>query len=152
MNTLSELHQATIDTHGTPLDLDIDDGAPMVVRGLEDRLVQVFRNIISNAISFTPEGGRISVAARQDGGNILITFDDQGPGIPDGLEANIFERFYQGRPAEEKFGTHSGLGLSISKQIVETHGGRIWAENRIGTAGVVAGARFLVQLPAGGVG
>ncbi len=152
LNTLSELHQATIDTHGTPLDLDIDDGAPMVVRGLEDRLVQVFRNIISNAISFTPEGGRISVAARQDGGNILITFDDQGPGIPDGLEANIFERFYQERPAEEKFGTHSGLGLSISKQIVETHGGRIWAENRIGTAGVVAGARFLVQLPAGGVG
>ena len=75
--------------------------------------------------------------------------EDDGPGIPDDKLSAIFDRFYSERPAGEKFGTHSGLGLSISKQIVEAHRGRLWAENRRDGAGLVCGARFLVRLPGG---
>ena len=77
-----------------------------------------------------------------------MTVEDDGPGIPEGKCEAIFERFYTERPAEEKFGTHSGLGLSISRQIVTAHRGRITAENRRDTAGKVCGARFTVVLPA----
>ena len=119
----------------------------LVVTGFETRLSQVFLNVISNAVSFSPPGGDIRVAAREDGRAVLITVDDAGPGIPaDKLNA-IFDRFYSERPAGEKFGTHSGLGLSISKQIVEAHRGRIWAENRHDPRGEVSGARFLIRLP-----
>ena len=75
-----------------------------------------------------------------------IEVEDEGPGIPEGKEEAIFERFYSERPPGEKFGTHSGLGLSISKQIVEGHGGTIVAENRRRADGSVAGARFIVRL------
>ena len=77
----------------------------------------------------------------------MITIEDQGPGIPEGKLGAIFERFYSERPAGEKFGTHSGLGLSISKQIVEAHRGSIRAENRHDGAGRTIGARFIVRLP-----
>ena len=73
---------------------------------------------------------------------------DQGPGIPEGKLEAIFDRFYSQRPAGEKFGTHSGLGLSISKQVVTAHGGSAWAENRIDAGGRTIGARFVVELPA----
>ncbi len=79
---------------------------------------------------------------------IYIRFDDDGPGLPGGKLEAIFDRFYSERPSGEKFGTHSGLGLSISKQIVEAHGGTIHAENRMGPGGHVQGARFTVRLPA----
>jgi len=80
---------------------------------------------------------------------VLVTVEDQGPGIPEDKLTAIFDRFYTERPAGEKFGTHSGLGLSISKQIVEAHRGRIWAENRIDPRdkGTVRGARFAIRLP-----
>ena len=78
---------------------------------------------------------------------MLVTVEDQGPGIPEDKLTAIFDRFYTERPAGEKFGTHSGLGLSISKQIVEAHRGRIWAENRLDAQGRVGGARFLIRLP-----
>jgi two-component system sensor histidine kinase ChvG len=78
---------------------------------------------------------------------VLITVEDDGPGIPPEKLTTIFDRFYTERPAAEKFGTHSGLGLSISKQIVEAHRGRIWAENRHDASGAVCGARFLIRLP-----
>jgi two-component system sensor histidine kinase ChvG len=81
------------------------------------------------------------------GPRIEIVVEDDGPGIPEGKFDAIFKRFYSERPAGEKFGTHSGLGLSISKQIVEAHGGTIHAENRHGSDGRVAGARFVVRLP-----
>ncbi|HVA34800.1 MAG TPA: stimulus-sensing domain-containing protein [Stellaceae bacterium] len=117
------------------------------VPGIEGRLVQVFRNLIANAVSFSPPDGAIRIEARRDGRSVVVTVDDQGPGIPEGKFAAIFERFYSERPRGEKFGTHSGLGLSISKQIVENHRGQIWAENRIDN-GQVVGARFVVRLPA----
>jgi len=117
------------------------------VPGIEGRLVQVFRNLIANAVSFSPPDGAIRIEARRDGRSVVVTVDDQGPGIPEGKFAAIFDRFYSERPRGEKFGTHSGLGLSISKQIVENHRGQIWAENRIDN-GQVVGARFVVRLPA----
>jgi two-component system sensor histidine kinase ChvG len=79
---------------------------------------------------------------------VRVTIADDGPGIPPGKLTAIFERFYTERPAGEKFGVHSGLGLSISKQIVEAHGGRIVAENREGEDGRIHGALFTVTLPA----
>jgi two-component system, OmpR family, sensor histidine kinase ChvG len=119
----------------------------LVVRGIETRLSQVFLNVFSNAASFSPPGRAIRVRAREDGRAVLVTVEDDGPGIPPDKLTTIFDRFYTERPAAEKFGTHSGLGLSISKQIVEAHRGRIWAENRLDAAGAVCGARFLIRLP-----
>ena len=118
------------------------------VPGIEGRLVQVFRNLIANAASFSPPDSAIQIEARRDGRNVVVTIDDQGPGIPEGKFAAIFDRFYTERPRGEKFGTHSGLGLSISKQIIENHRGQIWAENRLDADGQVIGARFVVRLPA----
>lgn len=118
------------------------------VPGIEGRLVQVFRNLIANAASFSPPESAIRIEARRDGRNVVVTVDDDGPGIPEGKFAAIFERFYSERPRGEKFGTHSGLGLSISKQIVENHRGQVWAENRVDANGQVVGARFVVRLPA----
>jgi two-component system sensor histidine kinase ChvG len=151
LQALAEMNAATIRDDGHRIELDIGDRA-LVVPGLEDRLGQVFRNIIANAASFSPPGGTIRISAhqrRQPGQRdmIEITFDDEGPGIPEDKREAIFERFYSERPKGEKFGTHSGLGLSISRQIVNAHGGTISAENRRDDAGQVVGARFIVRLP-----
>lgn len=121
--------------------------ARLPVRGLEGRLAQVFRNLIENAVSFSPPGGVIMLTARRDGEMIEAVVEDEGPGLPEGKLTAIFERFYTERPPGEKFGVHSGLGLAISKQIVEAHGGTIRAENRTDPAGRVTGARFIVRLP-----
>ena len=118
-----------------------------VVDGVEDRLVQVVRNLLANAASFSPRGGRVTIDARRDGRWIDITVADQGPGIPKGKEQAIFDRFYSDRPPGEKFGTHSGLGLSISKQIVETHGGTLRAHNLGAERAVPEGACFTIRLP-----
>jgi two-component system sensor histidine kinase ChvG len=128
--------------------LEVETPGPIDVRGVEDRLAQVFRNLIDNAISFSPPGGTITVrlARRRDGAE--VTVEDEGPGLPQGKTEAIFERFYSERPSGERFGTHSGLGLSISKQIVDAHHGTIAGENRPGPAlGTSAGARFTVWLP-----
>jgi two-component system sensor histidine kinase ChvG len=124
------------------------DGGALEVLGIEDRLAQVFNNLISNALSFSPLDGQVVVRARREGRDVTITVEDDGPGIPEGSEERIFERFYSERPESEKFGTHSGLGLSISRQIVAAHSGTIRAENRRDAAGAIAGARFVVRLPA----
>ncbi|MEQ8652292.1 MAG: stimulus-sensing domain-containing protein [Kiloniellales bacterium] len=121
-----------------------------LVTGLEGRLGQVFRNLIANASSFSPPGATILLSLRRDGDSVEARIEDQGPGIqPDKLD-EIFSRFYTERPEGEKFGTHSGLGLSISKQIVEAHHGQIWAENKVGRDGRIAGAVFVIRLPAAG--
>jgi len=119
----------------------------LAVLGIEGRLVQVFRNLIANALSFSPAGGVIRIAAQRHGDRVTVTIEDSGPGIPEGKLAAIFERFYSERPAGEKFGTHSGLGLSISQQIVAAHRGTIVAENRRNPDDTIAGARFTVTLP-----
>jgi two-component system, OmpR family, sensor histidine kinase ChvG len=146
LRTLKELQDATRGESEPWIDLDVPSGG-LVVRGIEDRLVQVFRNIISNAESFSPPGGRIAISARERGGVVEIVVEDEGPGIPDGKLDQIFDRFYSERPREERFGQHSGLGLSISKQIVEALRGRVTAENLRGPDGRVLGARFVVTLP-----
>ena len=120
----------------------------LVVPGIETRLGQVFRNLISNAVSFSPTGGDITIRIKRDRRHVRIMVEDRGPGIHAGKEEDIFNRFYTARPEGEKFGTHSGLGLSISRQIVEAHRGAITAENIIGDDGAVMGARLIVRLPA----
>ncbi len=133
------------------------EGSPRIFRvlGHDSRLSQVINNLIDNGRSFSPPGGKVRVTCRRSGRDILITVDDDGPGIqPDAID-KIFERFYTDRP-HQTFGQNSGLGLFISKQIVEAHGGRLLAQNRVaprepGSAAVedrVLGARFLVRLPA----
>lgn len=130
--------------------IDVDGVPPegLHVHGLDGALAQVFRNILDNAVSFSPPGGVVNVVAESAGGQAVITIDDQGPGVPeDNLEA-IFRRFYTERPASHGFGKNSGLGLSISQQIVETHNGRVFASNlRDEAGGPVKGARFTVVLP-----
>jgi two-component system sensor histidine kinase ChvG len=128
--------------------LDVLDHQDLAAPGIEGRLGQVFRNLISNAVTFSPPGGTIRLAAQRQGGDVVISIADEGPGIPEGKLEAVFQRFYTERPAGEKFGTHSGLGLSISKQIVDAHGGSIHAENRHDDSGRVCGARFIVRLPA----
>jgi two-component system, OmpR family, sensor histidine kinase ChvG len=122
-------------------------GAQLTVNGLESRLGQVLRNLVDNAASFSPAGGTVRLAAQRNSDWVRVTVEDEGPGIPAENLDDIFRRFYSERPQGEAFGQHSGLGLAIAKQIVEAHGGRIWAENRMeGTR--IAGARFIVELPA----
>lgn len=116
--------------------------------GIESRLAQVFVNLISNAVSFVPEGGYVEITAKEnEDGNAEITVEDTGCGIPEDNLKDIFKRFYSSRP-EQEFGNNSGLGLAISKQIVDAHGGRIWAENIYGEDDEKPkGARFTVTLP-----
>ncbi|MBX3579319.1 MAG: sensor histidine kinase [Rhizobiaceae bacterium] len=123
-----------------------------VVNGHDLRLGQVITNLIDNARSFVPEErGHIAIALSRSGKHIIITVDDNGPGIRAENIDRIFERFYTDRPAGEAFGQNSGLGLSISRQIVEGHGGTLTAENIPGTKpGEIRGARFVVTLPAEG--
>ena len=148
VETLAEVYRVSTEDSGIRITLSLPLGDPLVVMGIEGRLVQVLRNLIANAVSFSPPQGAIALVAGRDGGQVRLVVEDDGPGIPEGKLEAIFDRFYSERPAEEKFGTHSGLGLSISKQIVEAHGGRIRAENRLGEDGAVTGARFVVTLPA----
>jgi two-component system sensor histidine kinase ChvG len=127
-----------------------------MIRGRDGPLGQVFRNLIDNARSFSPAGGAVRVSLSRDDIDperpVRVRVDDDGPGIPPENLETVFERFYTSRPRGTAFGTNSGLGLSIVKQIVEAHGGRVWAENRMGPDGEVAGARFEVALPAAPAG
>src|SRR5499427_1859130 len=149
LETLADVHEATRTDESPHLVLAIGKSErQLVVPGIETRLSQVFRNVIGNAISFSPPHGEIRLVARHDGRAVLVTVEDEGPGIPEEKLTAIFDRFYTERPLAEQFGTHSGLGLSISKQIVEAHRGMIWAENRKDANGKTIGARFSVRLPA----
>ncbi len=122
------------------------------VQGHDLRLGQVITNLIENARSFVPdEHGHISMSLSRSGKFNILTVEDNGPGIRAENIERIFERFYTDRPAGEAFGQNSGLGLSISRQIVEAHGGTLTAENILGTKpGDIKGARFIVALPAEG--
>jgi two-component system sensor histidine kinase ChvG len=145
---LAEMHNTTREEEDAILVPELPDG-PLVALGVEDRLVQVCRNLIGNAISFSPARGQVWLRGRAVGDVVELTVEDEGPGIPEAKLDGIFERFYSERPRGERFGQHSGLGLSISKQIVEGLRGRIGAENRRDAEGRVLGARFIVRLPKG---
>lgn len=125
-------------------------GEPVRLHGLEGRLAQVFVNLITNAISFCEAGDAVRVWARKRENRVLVVVEDTGPGIPEEALTKVFNRFYSERPVQQ-FGDHSGLGLAISKQIVEAHGGVIWAENIRPTEADITsdplGARFVVGLP-----
>ena len=123
---------------------------PIVSQGLEGRLAQVFVNLITNAISFCEEGDAVRVWARKRENRVLVVVEDTGLGIPEQALTKVFKRFYSERTPGQ-FGDHSGLDLAFSKQIVEAHGGVIWAENiRPTDADITSeplGARFVVGLP-----
>ncbi len=146
LQTLRELDEATRDTENDPK-LVVDAPSSLMVWAVEDRLVQVLRNLVANAQSFSPPRGTIALRAREAGGMVEISVEDDGPGIPDGNLEHVFDRFYSERPKGEKFGQHSGLGLSISRQIIEALRGQIAADNRRGIGNRVLGARFVVRLP-----
>jgi two-component system sensor histidine kinase ChvG len=156
---LTDIERSIASSDRATIDWHLEEDADLTVCASESRLGQVFRNIIANAMSFSPTDGKITVRAervRKRGGDVVVvTVEDDGPGIRQENLESIFERFYSDRPIEgpdgkgEKFGTHSGLGLSISRQIVEAADGRIWAENRRRADGMICGARFVVELPAG---
>ncbi len=130
----------------------ITDFPPDAIRinGLEARLAQVFVNLITNAISFCDKGDAVRVWVRRRENRVLVVVEDTGPGIPEAALTKVFNRFYSERPQGD-FGNHSGLGLAISKQIIEAHGGVIWAENIRPTQADITseplGARFVVGLP-----
>jgi two-component system sensor histidine kinase ChvG len=154
LNTVVNVQNESRQTDIANVSLTFEGVGPLVfvVPGHDSRLGQVINNLIDNARSFSPPGGTVRVTCRRLKDTVDIVVDDDGPGIrPEALE-KIFERFYTDRP-HQGFGQNSGLGLSISKQIIEAHNGRVWAENRHGPADAdgkptVVGARFVVRLPA----
>ncbi|MCC0013898.1 MAG: sensor histidine kinase [Rhodobiaceae bacterium] len=124
-----------------------DQDRPLIIQGHDSRLGQVLHNLIDNAKSFSPSDEPIHISTRADRRRIELRVDDTGPGIPPENLERIFERFYTDRGEGAPFGQNSGLGLSISRQIVEGHGGTLHAENRIGADGKRIGARFVLRLP-----
>ncbi|MDQ0512059.1 stimulus-sensing domain-containing protein [Ancylobacter amanitiformis] len=178
LGTVTSVHNDVVRGDGVSVTLAFEHApgtsGPFIVPGHDSRLGQVINNLIDNARSFSPKGGEVRVTCRRLKDAVEIIVDDDGPGIPPHALSRIFERFYTDRPEEQGFGQNSGLGLSISRQIVEAHGGRIWAENRLAdlakakprtrkarpkaedgeerreapAAPRVAGARFIVRLPA----
>ena len=142
LETIVEVYNFTDLSQRVPMELHLDLPKDATVIGRDERVGQVIRNLIDNAVSFSPDGAPVTIAAAADNGLARITVEDRGPGIPPENLESIFERFYTERPSEHGFGKNSGLGLSIARQIVTSTGGRIWAENRDG-----GGARFVVVLP-----
>ncbi len=125
----------------------IDPNAPIYIRAYETPFAQVLRNLIDNALTFSPKDGTVVVTAKKDGSRVIFTVEDDGPGIPEDNLETVFERFYTQRPKGASFGSHSGLGLAICRQIITAHRGTIQAENRMGEDGKVVGARFTVDVP-----
>ncbi len=150
LNQLLEAHRVTLAHRGATQKLELDSPPteiPVLVRGSEHRLAQVFENLIVNAMTFSPPEGIVQIKIiPDDRDRITVTVTDQGPGIPDSKLETIFERFYTERPKHEDYGSHSGLGLSIARQIVRAHNGTIFAENMRDFSGRVTGARFTVIL------
>ena len=149
LSNLSEYLGKQAGEKGVDFIIDLPNDA-INIHGLEARLAQVFVNLITNAVSFCESGDAVRVWARRRENRVLVVIEDTGPGIPEQALTKVFKRFYSERP-EGQFGNHSGLGLAISKQIVEAHGGVIWAENiRPTNADITSeplGARFVVGLP-----
>jgi two-component system sensor histidine kinase ChvG len=147
LETVVEIYGLVPLPRGINLALTIKLPLGAKVLGQDERLGQVLRNLIDNAVSFSPEGGTVAIIAENHDAYVRVAVEDDGPGIPPEMLETIFDRFYTERPAEHGFGRNSGLGLSIARQIAEGLGGRIWAENRSENQ---SGARFIVELPLAG--
>ncbi|MFZ4110203.1 MAG: sensor histidine kinase, partial [Polymorphobacter sp.] len=134
-------------TAGLPAGVTLEYLPPVIgaapVFGDPARLAQVLRNLIDNALSFSPVPGLVLVSAETAPGRVIVRVEDQGPGVPAENRGDVFKRFYSQRPDSEDFGRHSGLGLSIAGAIVDAHGGNVRVDDRPG-----GGARFTVELPA----
>ena len=151
LETVVSIARETRLSSGRNIKLSLEPGRwgkdAFYVLGHDSRLGQVFNNLIDNALSFSPPAGTVRIRAWREPTTICVTVDDDGPGIrADNLES-IFERFYTDRPEGDEFGQNSGLGLAITRQIVEAHRGTIRPENRKRADGTVEGARFTVILP-----
>lgn len=144
-DTVSSYETALADGPAVVFETTLDTGP---VEGRPAPIGQVIRNLIDNALTFSPEDSRVTIRLSLEPGNELaITVDDDGPGIPPESLETIFRRFYTERPQGTEFGSHSGLGLAIARQIVRVHGGDIRAENRTDAEGGISGARFVVTFP-----
>ena len=149
--SITETFRGTLENDDYRIVLEIQDAAArpdaFIVNGHESNLGRVITNLLDNALSFSPEGGVVTVQAQRTNGAVEISVSDQGPGIPPESIDKIFARFYSDRPQSDRVtGKNSGLGLSISREIIAAHGGQIWAENRV-EDGKVVGACFRVRLP-----
>lgn len=128
-------------SRGLEVASDSQDALPQV-RGDSLRLEEVLKNLLENAIQYTPSPGTIRVTAARDGENAVLCVEDTGIGIPSTDQQRIFERFYRVDVARSREAGGTGLGLAIAKHIVEAHGGRLWVESELGK-----GSRFYVSLP-----
>lgn len=144
---IAGIYQSNKGASGAKVSHAGENQIPVLVMGREGPLGQVIRNLIDNARSFSPKGAPVRVHLRREKGEALIIVEDEGPGIPPENIETVFQRFYTSRPKGTSFGGNSGLGLSIARQIIEAHNGRIWAENRVDETGAVRGARFTLALP-----
>lgn len=147
VRNLVEFYQQTQSDNAIDIKNVSDLSESAFIRAFETPFAQVLRNLIDNAITFSPKRGTVSVGATATDDQVSITVTDEGPGIPNENLETVFDRFYTERPAGATFGSHSGLGLAISRQIVTAHKGRIWAENIDDKQGNRLGARFTVELP-----
>ncbi len=147
LSMLVDAYQTMKKPRNVKVKFDAPETGIYMVLGIEARLGQVWRNLLDNAISFSPESGVVTVSLAREDKFVIVRVEDQGPGLPDGAEEKIFSRFYSERPDTEAFGGHSGLGLAISKQVIEAHGGRIRAENKRDDKNQVIGASFVTILP-----
>jgi signal transduction histidine kinase len=130
-----------IDHHQVAVDIDVQPAAS-IVEADPTKLHDALRNLVENAVNYSPEGGRIELAARLDGDRVMLTVGDHGPGLPDSDLGRVFERFYRVDQSRSRDPGGTGLGLSIVRHLVELHGGRVHAENRAG-----GGALFTISLP-----
>lgn len=147
LETIIDGYRAVGLDRGLSISLSLGSHEGTAIEGIEGRLGQVWRNLIDNALSFSPDGAIVGLMLSGDRQTVRLIVQDSGPGLPKGAESKIFKRFYSERPDHEAFGRHSGLGLSISRQIIEAHGGRLVASNRQDQSGKILGARFEVVLP-----
>ena len=142
LNTIVDAYRSTRAHSGVSITFEHGVSDIYLVFGIRSRLGQVWRNLIDNAYSFSTQGQTVKITLEIEDGFVVLKVLDQGVGLPKGSEEKIFERFYSERPANEEFGRHSGLGLAISKQVIEAHGGTIRAMNNVND-----GAAFVVSLP-----
>jgi two-component system sensor histidine kinase ChvG len=151
LEEIVSLYGTSIRANESHVRLRVQPDQLLFVSGREGPFGQVFRNLVDNARSFSAENGEVRVNVFRNAFDparpVTVVVDDDGPGVPEENLETIFERFYTSRPKGHAFGGNSGLGLSIARQIVLAHGGRVWAENRKDADGKVVGARFIVALP-----